>query len=62
MFWGQAELTSLQLTHSGCVACGGRVENLRADYSTIGRYGVTITWQRMFTSSCSCGQGCQFAF
>jgi len=31
--------------------CKGRIRNLGADFSTIGFYFVTITWQQIFRGS-----------
>ena len=39
---------SLHFTHVCSSACRGRLRNLLADCSTVGLYGVTITWQRIF--------------
>jgi len=47
LFWCQA-MMSLQFTHVRSFVCGGRLQKLRADCSTVGLYCVTITWQRIF--------------
>jgi len=36
---------------SASIACRGGLQNLRADCSTSGLYGVTIAWQQIFKCS-----------
>jgi len=42
---------------SAPIACRGRLQNLRADCSTIGLYCVTIAWQRIFKCSLEVTEG-----
>ena len=48
--WGRfAVLVSRSGEFAGCAfVCRGRLRNLRADCSTVGLYGGTITWQQIF--------------
>jgi len=42
---------SLQFTHVRSFVCRGGLRNSRTDFSTVGLYCVTITWQQICKGS-----------
>jgi len=44
LFWCHPAM-SFQSTHVRSFACRGRLRNMRAHYSIVGLYCVTMTWQ-----------------